>query len=144
MRYQKLARWALLLLGLVVVLGCSGEEQRIVVTGTVTFDGQPIDNGTVLFIPEGDSGSQTRPKFGTQIVNGKYAFEPNFGPVPGKYKVTITWDKKTGRKISTGDLIDTEETAQVLPPKYNSEEETVLQVTVSRRENKHDFALTSN
>lgn len=141
MLQQPLARlwWLPVCLAL---LGCSDGEQRIIVTGKVTFDGQPIDNGIVLFIPEDETDSQKRPKVGTQIVDGKYAFEPDRGPMPGKYKVAITWEKKTGRKIPTGDVVDRDETEQVLPKKYN--DETTIRVTVSRRDNKHDFALTSN
>jgi hypothetical protein len=126
-----------LLLLLIVLPGC-GRGSRIPLQGAVQYAGNPIDNGTVTFIPEGGA-DETRPKAGTRITDGKYAFDPNFGPFPGRYKVQITWDRKTGRKISTGDADSRDETVQVLPGKYN--EQTTLTAEVKSGQSKLDFTL---
>ena len=105
--------------------------------GTITYNSVPIDNGTIVFIPEGlPKGT---PKAGTRIAAGAYAFEPGFGPFPGKYNVEITWDKKTGRKVSTGDADSRDETKQILPAKYNTQ--STLTAEVKSGEPKRDFAL---
>jgi hypothetical protein len=121
---------------LALLPGCG--PARAPLQGTVSYDGAPIDNGTISFIPEGAEGP-ARPKAATRITNGQYAFEPNFGPFPGKYKVEITWDQKTGRRISTGDADSRDETKQILPSKYNTQ--TELTAEVKRGQTKLDFNL---
>lgn len=103
------------------LLGCGGAS-RVPVKGEVTYAGTPIDNGTIVFVPATSSTDEqtSHPKAGTRIENGKYEFEPNFGPFPGPYRVEVTWDKKTGRKVSTGDADMRDETKQMLPDKYNA------------------------
>jgi len=117
-----------------VLIGCGAD--RVQMRGTVTYDGNPIDNGTIVFVPD---GGDSRPKTATRITDGKYEFEPNFGPLPGKYKVEITWDKKTGRKISTGDADSRDETKQVLPSQFNTQ--TTLTAEIKRGETTLDFHL---
>ena len=56
-------------------------------------------------------------------------------PTPGKYRVKIFWNKKTGKKISGGDgpnLVD--QTTQVLSPRFNVK--TELTVDISTANNK--------
>jgi hypothetical protein len=125
------------LLLLIVLPGC-GRGSRIPLQGEVSYDGKPIDNGTITFIPD-SGGDEKRPKAGTRIAGGKYAFEPNFGPLPGRYQVQITWDWKTGRKISTGDADSRDETKQILPAKYN--QQTTLTAEVKNGQPRQDFNL---
>jgi hypothetical protein len=126
------------LLLLIALPGCGGNS-RVPLQGQVSYNGQPIDNGTITFAPEGGSTADTRPKAGTRIAGGKYAFQPSFGPLPGHYKVLITWDWKTGRKISTGDADSRDETKQILPPKYNGQ--TTLTADVKGGKTREDFNL---
>jgi len=75
-----------LLLGLVMILcvalvGCGGNPVGTV-NGTVTFHGQPIDNGLITFSPSGAQGSVA----GGEIVQGKFSVT---GIAPAKYHVTV-------------------------------------------------------
>jgi len=76
--------------GAVALSSCGGDEEvfakRYPVTGTVTYNGQPLERGTISFIRDKDVGS-----IGT-IENGTYSMSTGGdkdGALPGKYKVTI-------------------------------------------------------
>lgn len=118
--------------------GCGGDG-RVKLEGAVSYDGTPIDNGTITFVPAGGEDAK-RPKASARITDGKYAFEADFGPMPGAHRVEVTWDKKTGKKVSTGDADMRDETKQVLPAKYNAQ--STLTADLVRGETKKDFALT--
>ena len=115
------------------VLGCS--KAAPTVEGMVTLDGQPLETGSITFVPS-DGKSQTA---GGAIAAGKYGFEVP----PGMMKVEITAGKVVGKKkaYETPDspLIDVIE--QIIPAKYNSE--TSLSLDVKAGKNSKDFALTS-
>ena len=122
--------------------GCDGSgANRAEVHGTVTTDDQPIQSGTVRFIPtEGTTGPST----GGAIENGKYRLDSASGPVVGRHRVEIRARRKTGRKIESGfpdppgTLVD--HVAQFIPARYNVESDLVVEV--KRGSNSHDFHLT--
>ena len=65
---------ALLLPGFLT--GCGGGAR---IEGTVNFDGQPVDGGTITFIPTAGSGKGTNA--GGQIIGGKYSIDaPGLSP----------------------------------------------------------------
>ncbi|MDA1017636.1 MAG: hypothetical protein O3A00_24655, partial [Planctomycetota bacterium] len=71
----------LAVLVLMCVMGCGGSEpHRVPVEGRVTFRGQPIEKGSIVFIPTGDSKG---PRAGTSIESGRYELEADRGPVIG-------------------------------------------------------------
>jgi len=70
----------LVMIPLLVLLGCGRSEGTV--TGTVTFQGQPIDQGLITFSPAGNEGSAA----GDEIVQGKYSVT---GLKPAKYHVTV-------------------------------------------------------
>ncbi|VTR90792.1 Uncharacterized protein OS=Planctomyces maris DSM 8797 GN=PM8797T_14921 PE=4 SV=1 [Gemmata massiliana] len=109
-------RAAALVGALVVLTGCGG---RGAVEGTVTFNGEPVDNGGINFVAE--DGKSTGA--GGEIKDGKYTITGDRAPAPGKYKVQIVWNKKTGRVIT--DTADTgakvNETRQVIPEQFNTQ-----------------------
>lgn len=123
---------ALLVAGLV---GCGGGSGRSGVQGTVSYGGEPVDNGTIGFV--GADGARAN----GPIVDGKYSLDAERGPAPGKNKVEIYWNKKTGKKIPTpGDAdVMMEETKQLLPDRYNTKTELTADITTSS--NKVDFDL---
>lgn len=117
---------------------CSCGSSNPALTGTVKFDGELVDNGTIIFIPKGGSG----PKVGTFInEQGIYEVEPAKGLVSGDtYKVEIRWNKKTGKQIMSNDPPNKEdETIQVIPEKYNKNSN--LEYTVQSGEQTKDFEL---
>ncbi len=71
--------------------GCGGsgdELPRQSVYGTVTYDGQPIKNGRITFMPTDTSGEDPV-SGGAPIIDGKYEIGQEVGLVPGSYSVSI-------------------------------------------------------
>ena len=77
-------------LGLLLALpwvGCSDPTGgREAVSGDIRFKGQPLDQGTIQFLPT--DGQDTTS--GGAIADGKYAVAKKDGLKPGKYKVVIS------------------------------------------------------
>src|SRR5262245_13950466 len=105
---------ALLALALAAFLlpGCSGGPR---VDGTVTFNNEPVSDGTITFVPS-TPGADKGGRASAPIQGGKYSLRNKKGFTPGSYRVEIIWNKATGRKVDTpgdpGNLID--ETVQVI------------------------------
>jgi hypothetical protein len=78
--------------------GCGwGETLGVGVSGTVTYKGQPIKEGTISFIPvSGTNG----PKGGANIDEGRYAIPRRAGLAPGKYRVEIRSFEETGKETA--------------------------------------------
>lgn len=71
--------------------GCGGNSSRIAVEGEVTLGGEPISAGSIVFKPAfQEKGFQV----GTKIVDGKYRFTRDDGPIPARYRVEIYEDEK--------------------------------------------------
>jgi hypothetical protein len=74
-------------------LGCGGSEDtlpREAVSGTVAFDGKPLAQGTIQFMPtaQGEGGAATA---GSGIItDGKYSIPKDQGLIAGGYKVVIS------------------------------------------------------
>jgi hypothetical protein len=115
--------WKAALVGLWVLTSCSSAPPRGIVSGEVTFDGQPVEDGTILFEPEGGQGQTA----GGPIKEGKYSAEV---PV-GKMRVRINGNKKTGRRYKVYDTPESpvvDEVVELLPPKYNINSELTVEV----------------
>src|SRR4051794_5389300 len=125
-----------LALSLVVLAGC-GPSGRLPVWGKVTYNGEPVDHGTITFLAAGGQAVNA----GGEIRDGKYLIDSERGPALGKYRVEIYWNKKTGKMVPTpGDRdVKMPETRQVLPPKYNKQSQLTADVTPSG--NTRDFDL---
>ncbi|MCC7418867.1 MAG: hypothetical protein IT428_01170 [Planctomycetaceae bacterium] len=133
-----------------VLLGCGGSNPgppRAVVSGKVTLDDQPIEEGSIAFIPMG--GTQG-PTSGAEIKNGEYKTPPDLGPVYGLHRVEITAYRKgkskdvEGVKGATGGPSAGGATTSVdmyIPEKYNRKSELTLEVVAG--ENKGDYPLKS-
>lgn len=126
------------------LLGCGGEppykgDKRYAVQGTVTFNGEPVNNGTIAFV--GESGDPAKQFTGQGIIlDGKYSIEEGKGPNAGKYHVVIRWSKPTGKTRKdpdTGEMVDV--VKEVIPKKYN--EVTELRADVSAASTTFDFKL---
>lgn len=127
-----MSRFAFLALGLVVVSGCGGgasdAPSMFEVTGTVTFDGKPLEKGSIVF---DSADGQTKAAAGG-IENGKFSFESPLGPKT----VRISATRETGQKDEYGETVS----ESYIPAKYNAESK--LEATVERSgENKFDYAL---
>ncbi|WP_435007166.1 hypothetical protein P12x_004532 [Tundrisphaera lichenicola] len=78
-------------LSLIALLGCSddGLDKRYPVSGMVTYQGKPLESGSVTFLPEEGGGRGAT----GEITNGAYSLttqNPGDGAFPGKYAVTVT------------------------------------------------------
>jgi hypothetical protein len=130
---------AALALAALTLCGCtSSDTGRSRVQGAVSYDGEPVDDGGIAFIPEAGGESQVRAT--GEIRDGHYYLDTSSGPFPGKYRVEIYWHKKTGRKIaSPSGKAFKEETKQVIPAKYN--DKTELKADIKPGRNSLDFDL---
>lgn len=113
---------------LALVAGCGSSSGRSTVEGSVKYDGQPVDQGGIVFVPEGQGAAADLVKATGIIEDGRYKFESQRGPKPGKYRVEITWQKKTGEKVAGGEGQLREKTQQALPAKYNEKSELIREV----------------
>lgn len=134
------------LLSLVTVVlsltGCGSEPayegpKRIPLSGKVTFDGVPLNGGTISFIGVGKGNPA-----GGQIMAGTYSIPEEQGANAGAYRVEIRWSKPTGEKVKdtdTGEMIDVFKEA--VPAKFNVQSE--LKAEVSADKKTFDFDLSS-
>ena len=122
---------------LAICLGMAGcnAERSAVVSGTVTFDGQPIEDGVILF-SAADGGSTTK---GGIIAQGRYRVTAP----QGLLKVTIRAAKVIGKKklYGTADSPEVPVKTEALPGKYNARSE--LQLEVGPGTNDKDWDLRS-
>ncbi len=122
--------------------GCLGSASngRVEVSGKITVDGVPVEQGTIALVPLGSGTSA-----GGTISAGDYSIPAALGPLPGKYRVEIKAVRKTGEKIvnamrpAPDNLVDKIE--QFLPPRYNSSSELNVEIQPSDNRNVN-FDLT--
>ena len=124
--------------------GCGGQSgiERPAVSGTVLLDGQPIESGTISFVPApGTKG----PTAGGIIKSGKYSISEGDGAAVGTARVEISSSKATGKMIEVGSPMPPgtkiEETIEAVPTKYNKN--STLTVEIKAAANTHDFDLKS-
>ncbi|MBX9680945.1 MAG: hypothetical protein K2X38_19490 [Gemmataceae bacterium] len=93
--------------------GCNDGLPRASISGKVTLDGKPLEQGLIAFAPlDGKSGTGGGP-----IEKGVYKAE-----VPlGSFRVTISGTKTTGKKkvYDTPDSPMADVLEELVPPKYN-------------------------
>jgi hypothetical protein len=76
-----------LALTVTLIAGCNSDPlNRQAVGGQVSYKGQPLKAGSVMFVPA--SGGQTQT--GATIENGRFSIAKAQGLSPGKYKVKFT------------------------------------------------------
>src|SRR3954465_5970917 len=119
-----------------LVAGCN-QSDTVPVTGTLTLNGRPVENGEVMFNPAPD-------KPGRMISahtdsNGHFTLEtarPGDGAAPGEYVVTLGEYYPPGKAPAMpkgGGLLPSR-----FPPKYGDPAQTPLKATVEGGK-KNDF-----
>lgn len=127
-----------LTIAMVSLAGCGGGKVGARVEGTVSYAGEPIEDGAIVFhLPdtkgEGEVG-------GSRISAGKYLIENNPKITAGRYKVEITGNKSSGKKAKNADPdVTGSDVRQYIPPKYNKQ--STLTVELTGGLNKKDFNL---
>lgn len=79
--------WAAWLIA-ATVAGCGGGEpagEGVAVTGKVSFDGAPVEEGTVTLVPLGGAGATVT----APIKGGVFRTTRADGPAPGRHRVEI-------------------------------------------------------
>ncbi|MGL6096031.1 MAG: hypothetical protein ACRC7O_09580 [Fimbriiglobus sp.] len=109
--------------------GCGGDPLpvRVGLTGEVRFDGKPLPDGTVSFLPV-DRGVAVS----AEVKNGTFVLPPGAGPSPGEYKVEVLSFRPTGNRVEGPSADGTGKSAQmkqVIPETYNTR--TNLRFTVT-------------
>ena len=113
-----------------LTVGCDGSPGLYLVSGTVTFNGNPIPDGYISFVHQ---DGRTTPR-ATPIVEGKYAKELPAGP----HRVIVEASKFVGAEDKVMGLRPRDD---YIPDKYNVETELSLDVK-PEAENNFDFHLT--
>lgn len=129
-------------LALVCAVGCGSSSglEKVVVSGTVTLDGQPIPNGEIRFIP---APGTTGPVSGGPIKDGAYVAKGKGGVPLGEHVVEIKAYRARAKGPGQSASTDPEGGAaeQYLDKRYN--EQTTLKATISADTETQDFQLTS-
>lgn len=138
-RFISLTLGVALMLALACGCGSKSRWQHAAVEGKVTLDGAPIERGSILFIPTGQTQGVAT---GAAIENGQYRIAAADGPVVGANRVEISASRKTGRKIQAamsdpGKTMD--ETVEAVPAQYNKK--STLQREIKPEKNVLDFEL---
>ena len=81
----------LLLLSLLLLVGCGGSDRTLYhVEGTVTFDGQPVPAGTIIFEPDAAAGNDGTQGY-AEIKNGRFSTsQSEKGITGGAYQVRVS------------------------------------------------------
>ncbi|UUO04671.1 hypothetical protein M4951_14875 [Blastopirellula sp. J2-11] len=123
--------WLLLAVVAIAAVGCREKRptiERYRVTGTVTLNGETLENGDIIFTSAEDVAVGTESS--GVIVNGKY----HLSSTPGMKKVQIYASESKGFDRDGMPRI-----VQIVPRKYN--EKTKLTVEIPREEHAADFEL---
>jgi hypothetical protein len=129
---SRLVRSALVLPALLLFTGSGcgdGKPPKYPLSGTITFDGKPIAEGSIMFIPS-DRHSSTET---AAIVDGKYAIE-----LPVGQKLVMV---EASRFIGPEDkAMGVRPRDQYLPDRYNVESKLTMEVK-PQNDNIYDLKL---
>ena len=120
--------------------GCGHHGGQVPINGEVTFDGKPVEEGSISFEPIDGNGAAT----GGKIIHGKYELTGQAAPLSGKKIVRISGGRKTGRKIPAGQpapagtMID--EVVRYIPDTYGPQSTLTCEIVASGPD-KFDFNL---
>jgi hypothetical protein len=134
--------WVAVLSMLAIGCGSTGPE-RVVVSGVVTFDGQPIENGRIRFFPKEGTDA---PMSGAVIRDGRYTVDHQGGVPVGDHTVEIEGHRVDPRYAALEDEMSGETEGdlpkqQFIPEQYNKS--TKLEITIAPGGNSvvKDFTL---
>src|SRR5581483_4577514 len=121
------------LLGAAVVLaaGCSSAEKPIDISGKVTFNGEPVTEGSIQFIDD-TTGRGTEVDLGPDGTYMASLFK-------GEYKVVVTPPYLVD--MSSGMPNPYYKKVKNIPKKYHSTATSGLTAVVKPEQTTHDFAL---
>lgn len=106
-----------LLAVLVLVIGCGGEK-KYAVSGSVSYKGETVEDGTISFVPADTSLSPD----GCAITHGQYSCKVR----PGKHTVKIAAVKELPPR--KGEDPNIKNYKDLIPKKYNTESTITIEV----------------
>jgi len=131
MRYRLL--WPTAVVGSVIAIasGCGRGNPlgRLPISGTVTFEGRPLDKGVIEFSPCKEVGTVGT---GARIDNGRYAIPTLKGLPPGEYRVRI-FSPKDAKMVAKsagapGPAAAAGYGIERIPPKYNTRTNIIVTI----------------
>ncbi len=137
--------WSLLCWALTAALlsGCGDKGlERVVVSGTVTYNGKPLSEGEVRFVP---LPTCPVPTAGALIVDGRYSTDARGGVPVGTHKIQIeARTRKPGGSNVPGPMGQRPafRGRQYLPAKYNAHTEFEITIEPGSQAITRDFQLT--
>lgn len=128
---------------LLFFVGCGREgPERVRISGTVTFGGEPVEKGRIYFFPAGDTMA---PMSGSHIAGGRYVAEHKGGVPVGTHRVEIVafrLDPRYAHLVQENSEVENElPEQQFIPEKYNLHSELELIVPAGSGTMTKDFAL---
>jgi hypothetical protein len=120
--------------------GCGRDGGLLPLAGTVSWQGRPLDKGSIVFVP---TAGHRGPKLGAKIVGGDYKIDAERGATPGVYRVEVRSDSGEYPHSPTdarpGPRVTASSRQLLIPPEYNSQSR--LTVAVSADQTTFDFKL---
>jgi hypothetical protein len=128
-----LAKLAIALIaGIAGMAGCGNSGPATYpVSGTVTFNGQPVPIGYIVLSPVDGKVAPDA----SEVIDGKFTFRAR----PGSKRVEITATKQSGPVDA---VMNTAESLPYIPHTYNTQ--SVLTAEIVASDNHLDFALRSD
>jgi lysophospholipase L1-like esterase len=126
------------------VFGGCGDRgpERTVVSGSVTYNGKPVADGEIRFMPV---TTTVAPMSGARIVDGKYTVSGHGGVPVGTHTVQIKGFHAiapiTG-PAGVAPLMRNPPCQQYVPQRYNSDSQLKITIEPGSREIAKDFTLT--
>jgi len=132
------------------LVGCSGNEPTAAVTGTVTVDGKPLAEGTIIFEATGSRPATGKIKDG-EIVE-VFTYETDDGAPVGSHKVAISARPPASDAATKGNPGEAKKMdanymgggKSLIPTRYGDPSSSGLTATVEKgKENRFEFKLDS-
>lgn len=139
--------FSLLLICQVFCVGCAGEfgPELVPVTGTITLDGQPVQQAVIRFLPDNSKGTKGPIALGVVESSGRYSLTSpggRDGVIEGHHLVTIICEEQAEREVSEG-VFETVGDKCHVPAHYASEKTSELTAEVTTDSNEVNFDLRS-
>lgn len=126
--------------GAVLLSGCgsSNELGRRPISGQVTLKGQPLEQGTVRFVPQDPEGVAS----GASVRQGKFEIPAEQGLPPGAYRVQLSSAGAEGSaQDATAPPGESQAVAkELIPPAFNTQSNLVVEVA-PEGDNHFDFIV---
>ena len=130
---------------LLAIAGCGqvdGDRAETAnVHGKVTYNGEPLDMGSLLFVPVA-GGTSAQGEIGSDGSYVMGTYEKTDGAILGEHKVIITALRQPAGALPEDDLVGDAAPISLIPDRYGDLEKSGLRATVKKGDNEVNFELT--